>query len=141
MTEVVPMSQWWHLEYSIRLAKETLSHPYSPYKLREELICPGATYFVALVHGGVKGFAGYKKTGISETVFEFPWCVVTKEYQGKGLGRLLTEHRLAEVKAKGAQAVLLATPHPKIYQRYGFRMVAVLEKDWAPYLMLKAPLS
>ena len=132
------MREWWHYEHSLQLARQTLDPKaiISIHDLRDELTHPDAQYYVALVHGGVKGFAGFKKTGINRAVFEFPWCVVHADYRGQGIGRALIEHRIAAVKERGGHAIMITTPSPKLYVRFGFRTVEVLRSLWADHLML-----
>lgn len=140
--EIVPMVKWWHLEHSLQLARQTLKPDavISFDDLRQELLHLDAQYYVALVNGGVKAFAGFKKTGINRYVFEFPWCVVHKDYQRQGIGRALTERRIIEVKKRGGELILLSTPVPEIYQRYGFRVFATVP-GWADQLMLLSTAS
>ena len=136
--EIVPMTEWYHLEHSLHLARQTLDpKAYTDiHSLRNELCHPDAQYYVALVHGGVKGFAGWKKSGINRHVFEFPWCVVHPEYRGQGIGRLLIEHRIADVTRHGGRAIIITTPTPKLYIKFGFRTIEVLPGLWANHLML-----
>ena len=131
---IEPLTKWWHLEHSIRMARECL--PDQTEGIREEINHPDASYWVALVNGGVKGFAGIKKSGINRHVFEFPWCVVHPDYRGQQIGRALTEIRIAEARRRGAKLVLLSTPVPTIDERYGVRMALDIPGAWANHLMV-----
>jgi GNAT superfamily N-acetyltransferase len=138
MAEIVPMETWWHLEHSLITARMALPDGVvAHHALRNDLLHPDAKYFVALVNGGVKGFAGVKKTGVNtKAIFEFPWCIIHPEYQGHGLGRALTEARINYVREAGGSVILLTTPHPQVYEKYGFRVLMKIP-DWADNLMVK----
>jgi len=134
--KIVPMEQWWHLEHSIKLAIDTLDSDKIK-NIRKELTHPDSFYFVALVNGGVKGFAGYKTTHVNPFIYEFPWCVVHPDYQRKGLGRALTGTRIQEIRNKNGQAIILTTGKPEVYEKYGFELLKKLPGEyWANHFMM-----
>jgi len=55
------------------------------------------------------------------------WCNVEPEFQGRGIGRLLFEARERAIIEAGYKQILLTTHLIALYERYGFRPVAVVE--------------
>ena len=89
-------------------------------KIHEELKDPNIHYCVALARGRVIGFAGWSKSNIDYGVAEFVWCNVLEDFRGRGIGRLLTDYRLADIRAAGFKAVICGTMVPNIYRAYNF---------------------
>lgn len=60
--------------------------------------------------------------------------IVAAEYRGRGIGRLMLEHSLIEAQRAGYQAIqfnfVVSTNHGavKLYQQYGFQILATLPK-------------
>ena len=98
-------------------------------KIHEELKDPNIHYCVALARGRVIGFAGWSKSNIDYDVAEFVWCNVLEDFRGRGIGRLLTDYRLADIRAAGFKAVICGTMVPNIYMAYGFKILGAF--DWA----------
>jgi GNAT superfamily N-acetyltransferase len=136
IADVVPMQQWWHLEHAIKMTRDTVPNAPGPQHLRHEFTHPDATYYVALENGGVKAVAGYKRTGVNQAIFEFPWCVVHPDWQRQGLCRRLTERRIQAVKDLGGKAIILTTSKPEVYERFGFLTRAVIPNVWANFFMM-----
>jgi GNAT superfamily N-acetyltransferase len=90
-------------------------------KIHEELKDPNIHYCVALARGRVIGFAGWSKSNIDYGVAEFVWCNVLEDFRGRGIGRLLTDYRLADIRAAGFKAVICGTMVPNIYRAYNFQ--------------------
>ena len=134
---VTPMDQWWHLEHSIQVARRALDpkNLSSFADLRAEICHAEAYYHVALMDGCVVGFGGFKKTGINRRVYEIPWCVVHPEYQKHGIGRLLTERAIEDVRERGGKIIFLSTPSPEFYSRFGFRLIDHIPGMWAAHIM------
>ena len=88
--------------------------------IHAELRDPQIHYCVALVRGRVIGFAGWAPSKIDYAVAELVWANVSAEFQGRGIGRLLTDYRLADIRAAGFKAVICSTLLPNIYRAYGF---------------------
>ena len=49
---------------------------------------------------------------------------IEKEYQGKGLGRILVEHVMNEAKEWDAKRMILAAKVPAFYQKLGFKIIS-----------------
>ena len=98
-------------------------------EIHEELNNSNVHYCVALARGRVVGFAGWAKSNIDYDVAEFVWCNVLEDFRGRGIGRLLTDYRLADIRAAGFKAVICGTMVPNIYRAYGFKELGVF--DWA----------
>ena len=97
--------------------------------IHEELRNPAIHYCVALARGRVVGFAGWAKSNIDYDLAEFVWANVLSDFRGRGIGRLLTDFRLADIRAAGFKAVICGTMVPLIYGAYGFKTLGTYE--WA----------
>jgi ribosomal protein S18 acetylase RimI-like enzyme len=97
--------------------------------IHDELQNPDIHYCVALARGRVVGFAGWAKSHIDYDVAEFVWCNVLADFRGRGIGRLLTDFRLADIRAAGFKSVVCGTMVPNIYMAYGFKSLGTF--DWA----------
>ena len=97
--------------------------------IHAELHNPDIHYCVALARGRVVGFAGWAKSHVDYDVAEFVWCNVLEDFRGRGIGRLLTDYRLADIKAAGFKTVICGTMVPLIYAAYGFKSLGIY--DWA----------
>ena len=97
--------------------------------IHEELTNPNIHYCVALARGRVVGFAGWAKSHIDYDVAEFVWCNVLEDFRGRGIGRLLTDFRIADLRAAGFRTVICGTMVPLIYVAYGFKSLGIY--DWA----------
>lgn len=91
-------------------------------------------YFVAEDDGRVVGFAGLRAAWMMTNVYEFIWINIHSDYQGKGIGALLTERRLAEVASLGGSVVMLMTQKPEFFAKFGFEKTTNID-GWE--LMLK----
>ena len=98
-------------------------------EIYDELRNPAIHYCVALARGRVVGFAGWARSNIDYDLAEFNWCNVLEEFRGRGIGRRLTDYRLADIKAAGLKAVICGTTSPTIYAAYGFKSLGLF--DWA----------
>jgi len=98
-------------------------------EIHNELNNPAIHYCVALARGRVIGFAGWSKSNIDYNVAEFVWCNVLADFRGRGIGRALTDYRLADIRAAGFKAVICGTMVPNIYMAYGFKSLGLF--DWA----------
>ena len=97
--------------------------------IHEELNNPNIHFCVALARGRVVGFAGWSKSNIDYDVAEFVWCNVLTDFRGRGIGRMLTDYRLADIRAANFKAVICGTMVPLIYGAYGFKTLGTYE--WA----------
>ena len=66
------------------------------------------------------GFCALRKTMMMQGFWEFIWVAIKNCHQAKGLGTLLTEHRLDYVRDNGGTSVLLVTQKPAFFNRFGF---------------------
>ncbi|NLA61406.1 MAG: GNAT family N-acetyltransferase [Firmicutes bacterium] len=82
--------------------------------------------FVAEVQGKIVGNIMYSKAkvvderGVEHKVLTFGPVSVLPEYQGKGIGKALLEHTIAEARRLGYTAIVFYG-HPDYYPRFGFR--------------------
>ena len=97
--------------------------------IHEELQKPAIHYCVALARGRVVGFAGWSKSNIDYDVAEFVWCNVLVDFRGRGIGRLLTDYRIADIRAADFKTIICGTMVPLIYGAYGFKSLGIY--DWA----------
>jgi GNAT superfamily N-acetyltransferase len=81
-------------------------------------------FWVARGYYEIIGFAGLCQSGINYHVFEFTWCNVLPEYQGKGVGRALVERRIEAARDAGGKVIILTTMKPEVYLRYGFKVLS-----------------
>lgn len=91
--------------------------------------------FVGTVDGSVVGVALLELDG---EVAELWSIAVAEAHQGKGLGRMLLQHVLAEARGRGVRRVELGTGNSSLsqlafYQRNGFRMVGVVADYFGDY--------
>ena len=89
--------------------------------IHDELRNPAIHYCVALARGRVVGFAGWAKSNVDYDLAEFVWSNVLADFRGRGIGRLLTDFRLADIRAAGFKAVICGTMVPNIYRAYNFQ--------------------
>ena len=81
-------------------------------------------YYVADSEGGeIVAFAGMMQSMIMFGIWDFIWINVKKEYQGSGIGRKLTEHRLQEIIKSDGRAVHLMTQSPAFFDQFGFEVI------------------
>jgi GNAT superfamily N-acetyltransferase len=86
--------------------------------------------------GGVVACGGYAVTPGTRTA-DLCWGMVTRERQGTGLGRVLTERRLARIRedvAVGAVALETSQHTRAFYERLGFVATQVEHDGIAPGL-------
>jgi len=96
----------------------------------EKIIAPGGCIFLAMEDEKVIGTAGLSKEHADE--YELVKMAVDPSVRGKGTGKLLLEHCLEEAKKLGAKKISLfsnsqLTTALKMYEKYGFRHVAVTD--------------
>ena len=89
--------------------------------IHDELKDPSINYCVALARGRVVGFAGWAKSHVDYDLAELVGCNVLADFRGRGIGRLLTDFRLADIRAAGFKAVICGTMVPNIYRAYNFQ--------------------
>src|SRR5512136_417837 len=82
-------------------------------------------------HPGVKGYACYGPTPLTQGVYDLYWIVVDPADQGKGFGRILIEHVEQEVARRGGRMLLIETSSQetygatiRFYERSGYELIA-----------------
>jgi GNAT superfamily N-acetyltransferase len=123
----------WPQTYASILSQEQIHYMldkmYSPGSLQRQM--DTGSHFV-LVYGGheLVGFAAYFES--APLVFKLDKIYILLSQQGKGAGRFLIDHIIAEIRQKGATALQLqVNRHNKakdFYERLGF--VIIEEKDF-----------
>ena len=83
----------------------------------------------------VIGFAAYRRSMLMKGAFELIWLAVDEKYQGREIGKQLTEWRLFEIEAHDGQMILLMTQKPDYFSKFGFFKLHHTGNEW--YLMLK----
>src|SRR5262245_17782731 len=74
-----------------------------------QVLRPGGHIFMAVVSGATIGCCALMAK--TEGVFELAKMAVDERWQGRGIGRRLIEHAVAEARARGARALYLETNH------------------------------
>lgn len=98
------------------------------------ILANGGHIYFANLDGKNVGTATLIKEG--ENAFELAKMAVTESAKGKGIGNILMEHCLAEVRKLGAEKVILLsnrnlTPAISLYEKYGFVEVPITENPYA----------
>jgi len=80
---------------------------------------------------GVKGYACYGPTPLTQGVYDLYWIVVDPAVQGRGFGRLLTRHVEQDVVGRGGRMLIIETssqesyePTVRFYERTGYQLAA-----------------
>jgi amino-acid N-acetyltransferase len=77
------------------------------------------TYFVAVNHDKIIGTCGFSI--LPGRLPEIRSLVITKEFQGNGIGRNLVEVCLQKMKDMGFHSALVLTTTPKLFEKLGFQ--------------------
>ena len=103
--------------------------------LVRQLTDEGVVLLVAEINGDVIGYAyatveGYDYMALRGPAGVIQDIIVDAEYRGRGVGRLLLDAALAELKARGASQVVLSTAErnqaaQRLFARAGFRRTMV----------------
>ncbi|MEO9467758.1 GNAT family N-acetyltransferase [Parasphingorhabdus sp.] len=94
---------------------------------------PSGFYFVIAQDGQVCACGGYAKEDRGQA--RFTWGMAERGRHGQGLGRLLAEHRLAEITASGLfqEIELFTTPIiAPFFQKFGFTVKETRKDGFAP---------
>jgi putative acetyltransferase len=97
----------------------------------------GGHIFMAFAEERAVGTCALIRTG--EGTFEVAKMAVAEEFQGKGIGRRLLEHTVAEAKRLGAKLLSLETnskltPAIRLYETTGFRHLPPERIAPSPYV-------
>ena len=93
-----------------------------------------STPFVGVADGQVVGACLVER---KEQIYDIIYHVVDVAFQGKGYGRLLLQHVLEDIKAKGGRYIEVGCgnaniPLLSLYQKLGFRILGV----WPDYYLM-----
>jgi ribosomal protein S18 acetylase RimI-like enzyme len=83
----------------------------------------------------VGGFAAFCPSMLMKDAYDLIWIAIDKRDQARGIGRRLTNHRLAEIRKRGGRIVSLMTQKPDYFARFGFEVA--LEMDSWHLMVLK----
>jgi len=112
-----------HLERVVAIEEEVYPSPWSKNAFVNEIMENGfASYWVAIAEEQVVGYAG---VWIIFDEAHLTTLAVCSQWQQRGVGSLLLEHLLAEVKNLGAMRITLEVRvsnnnAQKLYKKYGF---------------------
>ncbi len=106
-------------DYDVMRAVAQFEEMFSPYFANKE---SRPHYYVAeTAKGEVVGYAGFRQSWLFNNTYELVWINVSKEYEGQGIGKLLTETRIEHIKRLGGTIILLMTRKQKFFEQFGFR--------------------
>lgn len=106
--------------------------------LEQFLQANGDNYWVIEQEGVIAGCGGIVFSE-EEQVGRIAWDFFSPNFQGKGLGRRLTEFRLAEIRKKNTvQRIIVRTSQlaNSFYAKFGFEIEHIEKDYWAPGLHL-----
>lgn len=82
-----------------------------------------AHHYVAHADGALVGFAGFIKSRKMHRQYDFTFLAARPDYQGKGIGRALTEHRISEIARRNGTLIELTTRVPTWFaHNFGFEV-------------------
>lgn len=100
-------------------------------------------YFVILENNTIIGSGGINYFP-KEKVARISWDMIHPDFQGKGVGRALTEHRLNVIKNRNDVALVMVRTSQlayQFYQKMGFELEKIEKNFWAEgfdlYQMIK----
>ena len=118
----------------LRLNTPEFFHPDEEKDLMEYLENHSQHYFVVEDAGKVVGAGGYNLGFDGGKTARISWDMIHPDYQGKGIGRKLTQYRMEQIKAepKVEKIVVRTTQlvYP-FYQKLGFELVKTEKDFWA----------
>lgn len=79
---------------------------------------------------GIIGMCAYQRSMKMKDAFDLIWLAVHETYQGSGVGTLLTNFRLNEIRKQDGCAAFLVTQKPKYFEKFGFRIGTPLGNNW-----------
>ena len=127
----------------IRLNTPEYFHASEEQELVEYLQNEREDYFVVEIEHKVVGAGGINYFP-EEKAARISWDLIHPDYQGQGIGRALTRHRLAYLSGNSqVKEIVVRTSQLAyhFYQKMGFRLASTEENYWAPgyhlYLMRK----
>jgi ribosomal protein S18 acetylase RimI-like enzyme len=100
------------------------------YAVNASYLGPKTFFYVYEEDGEVVAYAGMMQSWIMSGVWDFIWVNVHPDFRRKGIGDLLTIHRIAEVKKIGGSVINLMTKEYPFFEPYKFRINRVID-GWA----------
>jgi GNAT superfamily N-acetyltransferase len=77
-------------------------------------------YLIATIGDEIVGFAGFRDSWFMTGAHELIWINVKRGFQGKGIGRLLTQKREEIIKWMGGTIIVLMTKEIQFFQKMGY---------------------
>jgi len=90
-------------------------------------------YFVFehATNGKTVGFAGMMHSWVMHGVWDLIWINVAKNYQGLGIGKQLTEHRIHEIDRQKGAVINLMTKEVQFFHKFGFEELKEYDGGWS----------
>lgn len=91
-------------------------------------------YYVVLIEKEVAACGGINFSQTDKTAGVLSWDIVHPNFQGKGLGKALTEHRISVLKqTNGIKKVIVRTSQftDGFYGKMGFNLLDIKKDYWA----------
>jgi GNAT superfamily N-acetyltransferase len=98
-------------------------------------------YYVYEVDRQVVAFAGMMHSWIMHGVWDFIWINIHPDWQRKGIGHLLTAHRIEQVRKRDGAVIHLMTQKYRFFKSMGFHVTHLYDGDWAHMAMQLRELS
>lgn len=114
-----------HVDAVSEIEKQVFPTPWTKYAFINEIIDNSfASYYVALHHGEVIGYAGIWVV-LDEA--HITTLAVSPKWQGKGIGKALLQHLINEADGKGAVRMTLEVrvsnlKAQELYKKFGFKI-------------------
>lgn len=119
--------------YLLRLNTPAYFSPTEEEDLIDYLDHHAAHYYVMDSGSGLVGCGGINFVG-DPPVVRISWDIFHPDYQGKGLGRMLTEFRIEKIKEyPNIQIIVVRTSQLayKFYEKLGFELQEIVKNYWA----------
>ncbi len=113
------------LEQIFEIEQSVMPCPWSMNSFQEAF---SSDYSIILVAADDYRICGFSVLYITAPEAELPDIVVSKEYQGQGIGRALLEYTISEAKAKKVETIFLEVrvsnaPARGLYDSFGFEEI------------------
>lgn len=114
------------LEQIFEIEQSVMPCPWSMKSFQEAF---SSDYSIILVAADDYRICGFSVLYITAPEAELPDIVVSKEYQGRGIGRALLEYTISEAKAKKVETIFLEVrvsnaPARGLYDSFGFEEIS-----------------
>lgn len=87
-------------------------------------------FYVYEDNGIIKGVGGLANCWFDDSVYSLCTCYVKPEYQGQGVGKALTEHRINRIKELGGEIIFSTTKQVWHLKRFGFEIIKSPYETW-----------